>query len=92
MPKPLPLADIERRLKKLNFQLLDGPDEHLKTFTRVMPPYFPYATARRVAYPIPKYYEELQALPTSIVENIVLHLFLTSDEEDGFWADDEMVH
>ena len=92
MPKPLPLAEIQRRLKTAEFELLPGPDEHLMTFVRVRPPYFPYATARKIAYPIPKYYEELQVLPTEIVEDILLHLFLTSDEEEAFWANEETVH
>ena len=92
MPKPLSLAELERRLKKKGYELLEGPDEHLKTFARVLPPYFPYGTFRKVSYPIPRYYEELQHLPTAIVEDILLHLFLTSDEEDSFWADDELVN
>ena len=35
MPKPLSLAELERRLKKKGYELLEGPDEHLKTFARV---------------------------------------------------------
>jgi hypothetical protein len=92
LPKPLALVELDRRLKKLRFELLDGPDEHQKTFVRVLPPYFPYATFRKVSFPIPRYYEELEILPTAIVENILLHLFLTSEEEDLFWADEERVH
>jgi hypothetical protein len=92
LPKPLTLDDVQRRLKPLGFELIPGPDEHLKTFARTLPPYFPYATSRRVAYPIPKYYEELQQLPAEIVEDILLHLFLTCDEEDGFWANEQIVH
>ncbi len=89
MPKPLPLVELDRRLKKQNFKLLDGPDEHLKTFVRVVPAHFPYAIARNIAYPIPRYYAELPLLPTAVVEDILLHLFLSSDEEDSFWADEE---
>ena len=92
MPKPLSLEELERRLKNKDFELIDGPDEHLKTFARVLPPYFPYAGFRKVSYPIPKYYEELQVIPTEVVENIILHLFLTSDEEESFWKDEPVVN
>lgn len=92
MPKPLPLADLERRLKKLSFHLSEGPVEHLKTFARVLPAYFPHPYPREIAYPFPKYYEELQLLPTAVIDDIILHLFLSCDEEKAFWADDEMVN
>jgi hypothetical protein len=92
LPKPLSLADLERRLKNLTFQLLEGPDEHLKTFARVLPAYFPHPYPRKIAYPFPKYYKDLQLLPTAVVEDILLHLFLSYDEEVLFWADEEPVH
>jgi hypothetical protein len=92
LPKPLPLNDLERRLKKLQFQVLEGPDEHLKTFARALPAYFPHPYPRQIAYSFPKYYEELQMIPAAVVDNILLHLFLTSDEEDAFWADEAVVN
>ena len=91
MPKPKPLAfsDICRRLRKIGYEQLPGPDEHLITFSRVLAPYFPFVHPRCVAYHVPKYYQELPLLPAEIVEDIVLHLFLTFDEDTSFWKDDE---
>lgn len=90
-PKPLPLDEITRRLKTLGFELLPGPDD-LLAYARLTPPHFPYATTRKIAYEFPKYYQELALLPVEIVDNILLHLFISYDEEQQFWGDEGTVH
>ena len=86
---PLPLKEITGRLEKLGYELKQGP-EGLLTFTKVLPPYFPHATSRRVAYHIPKYYAEPGlSIPYEVVDDILLHLFLSEEEEEQFWNEEE---
>lgn len=91
MPKPLPLTDITRRMRDLGFQFLKGPPGFL-VYTRTLEPYFPYATQRTKAYHFPAAYEELDVLPVEIIEDIILHTFLSSDEEEAFWKNEPPVN
>lgn len=90
MAKPLPLTEVTRRLKPLGFGLVKGPSG-LLVYTRNLAPFFPYATTRKIAYHVPAVYDELGALPIAVIEDILLHLFLNSDEEQEFWRN-EVVH
>ncbi len=88
---PLPLSEVTRRLKTIGYELQPGP-EGLLTYTKVLPPFFPHATSRRVAYHVPKYYEEPGfAIPGEVVDDILLHLFLSEEEEEQFWNEKETV-
>lgn len=82
---PLPLKEVTRRLEKLGYELQQGP-EGLLTYTKVIPPYFPHATSRRVAYHVPKYYADQDfRIPYEAVDDILLHLALSEEEEEQFW-------
>jgi hypothetical protein len=58
VPKPesLPFVEIVKRLKDLGYDLAHA-EEGILVFWKMRPRYFPYATGRRSAYPVPKYYE-----------------------------------
>ena len=61
-------------------------------FGQLRPPYFPYHNARKIAYPVPEYYRQLDLVPAEIVDDIILHLFLSGDEDEKFWNDEGTVH
>jgi hypothetical protein len=85
--KPLLFSDVTRRLQAVGYQLQDGPDG-LRTFTKTILPHFPYVEPRYIAFPVD--YDDDELLPTEVVENIVLHLFLTCDEDNSFWANEKL--
>jgi hypothetical protein len=87
--KPLPFTDLTRRLKAVGYDLVTGPDG-LPVFTKTIPAYFPYAGPRTLLYPAP--YDDDEVIPKDVVDNIIIHLYLTSDEEISFWANDPPVH
>jgi hypothetical protein len=82
-PSPLPLKEITKRLQIQGFSRTQRPDD-LLVFSRTVPAFFPYSHDRRIAYPVPPYDEDMP-LPVEVIENILLHLFLSSDEEEAFW-------
>ena len=45
--------------------------------------------ARTIGYPVP--YDDHELLPAEVVENVILHLFLTYEEDTAFWDNDEPV-
>jgi hypothetical protein len=83
--QPLPPKEIKLRLEQLGYKCKLIPDDMIVLSKE--PHYFPYATPRKIAYHIPNYPEDLQ-LPVPVIEDILLHLFLTSDEEMKFWRVD----
>lgn len=90
-PKPqLTFSEVTRRLTALNYELVPGPVEGFRTFTKTIPPYFPYITSREIAFPVP--YADDEVLPGKVVENLLTHLFLTTDEDEKFWANEPAVN
>jgi hypothetical protein len=87
--KPLLFSDITRRLEAVGYQLVPGPDG-LRTFTKTIPPYFPYPMSRTVALPVE--YADDEIIPAEVVDNMIIHLWLTGDEDEAFWANDPPVH
>lgn len=89
MRKPLPLAEIERRLRKIGYEMMPGPDGTL-VFFQVRAAFFPYGSTRRIAYPIPEYYSNWQLIPTELIDDIILHLFFSADEDEDFWNEENV--
>ena len=89
MPKALLFSDVTRRLKALKYDLVPG-SEGLRVFTKTISAYFPYSSPRTVACQVE--YDDGEIIPAEVVENIVLRLFLTTEEEAKFWGNDEPVH
>lgn len=87
--KPLPFTEVVRRLKAVGYELVPGPDG-LPVFTKTIPAYFPYNGPRVLAYPAP--YEDEETIPKDVVDNIIIHLYLTGDEEISFWDNEPPVH